>query len=348
MAKPLISNAYLSTFCLELAMLTSSGIALTDGFAMMHDDEPTAEGKMLFSSVRQELEKGVSLSQALQQTEQFPEHMIAMLNVGERTGRSEETLQALAVHYERQESMQFAIKNALIYPSILLVMMVIVVVVLIVYVMPIFSEVFNRLGTHMSPVAIGLMQFGIGLRAASGSIALLFGVIGLLFLAVVFVPSVKAAVTGALLGFFAHRGVFSALSTSQFTSAVSLALASGLSSRDAVELAAGFIEKNKVTIGRYNRCLNDLEEGHSLAEALVSAEIVSARNGRVLALGSLSGLGDTAMAEVAAKMTREAQMLLDSLIAKIEPTMVIITSLIVGLILLTVMLPLVSIMTSIG
>ena len=348
MASKTLTNAFLSTFCLEVAMLLQAGITLNDGVLMLQDDEPTSEGKEVLQSLLDSLDKGAPLSEALQSASYYPRYMTQMIEIGERTGRLVETLKALSEHYDRQERLSASIKNALMYPSILLVMMVVVVLILIVQVLPIFNEVFNRLGSQMSDVALALMSFGAWLSGASTGIAIVFGIIIVIAIAAMLIPSLRESITKWFREAYGHRGVFGRLASSQFTSAMVLSLSSGLDTQEAVKMAAMLSGGNKVLDERNNSCLELLDAGKTLAEAMLDAGILSARNGRMLALGSRSGMADSAMAEIAERSEREAQLEIDRLVSRIEPTMVIITSVIVGIILLAVMLPLMGIMTSIG
>ena len=348
MANKTLSNAFLSVFCLEVAMMLQAGIALYDGVLMLQDDEPSKEGKDVLQSLLDSLQKGAPLSEALQTATHYPGYMTQMVEIGERTGRLVETLRALSQHYERQDRISASIKNALLYPAILLVMMVVVVVILIVRVLPIFNEVFNRLGTQMSPIALSLMSFGAWLSGASAGIAVFAGIILLVVLAAFLIPSFRDGLSAMLKDNFGHRGVWGNIAASQFTSAMVLSLSSGLDTREAVQMASTLSKGNKVLEGKNIKCMEILEQGTTLAEAMLDAGLLSARNGRMLSLGSRSGMSDSAMAEIAERSERDVQLEIDRLVSRIEPTMVIITSVIVGGILLAVMLPLMGIMTSIG
>lgn len=91
-----------------------------------------------------------------------------------------------------------------------------------------------------------------------------------------------------------------------------------------------------------------LEEGEPLAESFKKEKILEAAYCRILDLGAKSGTSDTAMEEIARRMDDNVQMAIERKVGRIEPTIVIITSILVGIILIAVMLPLINIMSSIG
>ena len=89
-------------------------------------------------------------------------------------------------------------------------------------------------------------------------------------------------------------------------------------------------------------------DNEGLADALRDTGTLPAASCRLLALGLRSGSGDTVMEEIARRLSEEADEALERRVAQVEPALVLVTSLLVGAILLAVMLPLMHIMTAIG
>jgi type IV pilus assembly protein PilC len=333
---------------MELAMLLKAGIILSEGVLMLQDDEPDKNGKAVLQTLIDSLDKGAPLSEALRGSSFFPRYMVNMAEIGEKTGRLAETLTALSEYYDRQDRLAASIKNAVYYPVILLIMMITVVLILIIQVLPIFNDVFSRLGTRMSPLATNLMQFGGWLRGVSAFIAIIFGIILLIAFIAFAVPEIREGIVKAYKNRFGHRGIMGKIASSRFTSAMALATASGLDTEEAVEMAATISGGTKAIDEKNEKCVALLRSGGTLANAMRDSEILSARDSRMLSLGSRSGMTDTAMLEIARRGDQTVQEEIGRIVGRIEPTLVIITSLIVGIILLSVMLPLMGIMTSIG
>ena len=99
---------------------------------------------------------------------------------------------------------------------------------------------------------------------------------------------------------------------------------------------------------RCQRCQKRLEEGAGLGEALKESGLLPPRQIRLLELGQRSGAGDAAMEKISRDLTEEGDAALDTLVGQVEPALVLLCSLLVGLILLSVMLPLMDIMAAIG
>ena len=348
MSNKSLTNMYMSTLCLEMSMLLHSGITINNGVMMMLDDERDKGGKLVLQKLFEELENGVPLSTALRKAEYFPPYMMNMVEIGEKTGRLTETLKALSEHYERQDRLATAIKNAILYPAVLLAMMIVVVLILIVQVLPIFNDVFARLGAQMSPLAIQLMQFGTWFRGVSVVVALIvFAMFVIAFLSWA-IPSVRNGLVKLFRNRWGNSGVFGRAANSQFVASMSLAMSSGLSIDDSINMAASLNSSSTVINAKYEKCSDLVKSGSTLSDALRDSEILSARDSRMLSLGGRSGMADVAMSEIARRSDNSVQDEISRIVSRIEPTLVIITSVIVGVILLSVMLPLMGIMTSIG
>ena len=348
MGKKVLTNTYLSMLCAELAMLLDAGLTVSDGIQVLKDDEPSSDGKAVLQTLIDCLEKGEPFSTALKTSTVFPRYMVHMVEIGERTGRIVETLTALSEYYERQVRLSVTIKNSILYPAILLILMIVVVLVLIVQVLPIFNDVFARLGTQMSPLATALMNFGTWLGGAAITIAAIFAVIFILIILIAALPKLRKSILSAFSNKWGSHGIFGKIASSRFIFAMRLAMASGLDTADSIDLAAAVSGGSKSVDEKHKRCNELINNGSSLHEALFSAGILSAQDGKMLAIGSRSGKADVAMAEIARRSDLDVTDSIDRLVGRIEPTLVIISSIIVGIILLSVMLPLMGIMTALG
>jgi len=347
MAKKLTNN-YLSSMCLEMHMLLNAGIAIPTGIDMMLADEKDKDGQLVLQSLLDGLQGGVPLSEAMKPIAYFPPYMVSMIEIGERTGRLSETLKALSEHYERQERLSISIRNATVYPAILLGIMVVVVLILIVQVLPIFNEVFARMGTQMSPFALRLMQFGNWFRGAAVVIAIVFGIVFFLAFLAWVIPGIRSAIVGFFKRHFGEKGIFGRISSLQFVSSMTTALSTGLNIEDSVDMASALNADSPGFAVKASRCQEFLRDGKSLSEALKESGILGSRDSRMLSLGDQAGMADNAMSEIARRSDTSVQDEIAHVVSRIEPTLVIITSVIVGIILLSVMLPMMGIMTSIG
>ena len=343
-----LSNTYLSMLCAELAMLLDAGLTIGDSVQITQDDETSKEGKAVMQSLIDALGMGESFASALKSSGYFPRYMVHMVEIGEKTGRIVETLKALSEYYDRQVRLALTIKNSVLYPAILLVLMIVVVLILIVQVLPIFNDVFSRMGTQMSALATSLMNFGQWLGDAAIVIAIVIGAIFVIAILTFTIPALRSGLSRSFSNTFGNRGIFAKIATSRFVFAMRLAMASGLDTAEAIDIAAAVSGGSKAVDAKHKKCSELLSAGKTLNEALCGAEILSLQDGKMLSIGSRSGKADEAMAEIARRSDLDVQDSINRIVGRIEPTLVIISSVVVGVILLSVMLPLMGIMTSIG
>ena len=348
MRRKALSNTYLSMLCAELAMLLDAGLTVIDSIQILQDDDPGKDGKALMQSLLDGLNKGAPFSGAMKDSSQFPRYMVHMVEIGEKTGRLVETLKALSEYYDRQVRLAQTIKTSILYPAILLILMIVVVLILIVQVLPIFNDVFSRLGTQMSPLAVSLMHFGVWLGDASVVIAAVIVAIIILVVLAWCIPKFRKGISKMFSDRFGNRGIFGKIASSRFVFAMRLAMASGLDTAESIDIAAAVSGGSKAVDNKHKRCTELLHSGSTLSEALSGAGILSLQDGKMLSIGSRSGKADEAMAEIARRSDINVRDAIDRVVGKIEPTLVIISSIVVGIILLSVMLPLMGIMTSIG
>jgi len=343
-----LNNTYLSMFCSELAMLLDAGLTISDSIQVIQEDEPSKEAKAIMQTLYDSLMMGNQFSVALKEAAVYPKYLVHMVEVGEKTGRLVQTLNALSEYYERQTRLSITIKNSVLYPAILLVLMIVVVLILIVQVLPIFNDIFSRLGTQMDPFAIRLMQFGGWLGNAAVGIAIVFSAIFVLIFIMWIVPGIRKGISQGFANKWGSRGIFGKISSSRFVFAMTLGMASGLDTRESINIASSVSGGSKAVDEKHKKCVAMLDEGNTLSESLSGSGILTQQDAKMLAVGSVSGKADLAMAEIARRSDIDVRDSIDRIVGRVEPTLVILSSVIVGVILLSVMLPLMGIMTSIG
>ena len=144
------------------------------------------------------------------------------------------------------------------------------------------------------------------------------------------------------------RGVFMQFNNAQFACALAMGLRSGLPPEEAVSLATALLADIPAAAARCRRCSTLLTQSNSLTDALSDCSLLPPSACHMLTLGLRGGNGDQVMDEIALRLMREAETALEQKVSRVEPTMVLTASMLVGVILLSVMLPLMNIMSSIG
>ena len=343
-----VPEQYLPVFCHELYQLYRTGISPVDGLALLKEDETDPQVLPWLEKLCQYTEEGLPLADAMRETGAFPAYMTDMIALADSTGRLEDTLLALQHHYERKIRLRSDIRSAVTVPVILLVVMVAVVVLLITQVLPVFDRVFAQLGVHMDGVAAGMLRAG-GVLARVGTwFGVVLAVIAVIALVTAVVPSLRKRFTAWFTRQFGGRGLAGKMAVSRFSSSMAMATASGMGMEEAVELSAKLCGGAKEIDEKTTLCREHIENGSSPADALAESGLFSKRDCLLLKLSERTGSLPETLETLAARQEEESLRRVDRLVGTIEPGIVLITSVLAGVILLSVMLPMMGLLSGIG
>ncbi|MBQ3796323.1 MAG: type II secretion system F family protein [Butyrivibrio sp.] len=342
-----LSNYEISSFCRQLALLIKAGISPAEGITILILDSHDKSAKSLLESISQVLMSGEKFHVALKMSGVFPDYMIHMVTIGEESGTLDTVMESLADYYEREEAISSSIKSAISYPLIMVFMMLVVVLVLIIKVLPIFEQVFAQLGTNMSGFSQSLLNIGNLLNKYSFVLIIILAIVAGLFIFFSLTVKGKEMFKKFLGKFRTTRKLIQELESARFASGMVLTLSSGMDTYEGLSLVNKLVETNEMR-EKIDVCRNLLIDGDSFPEALEKSNIFTSFYSQMISVGFKAGSMDTAMKQIAQRFEKETERKIYSLISILEPTLVIILSVIVGMILLSVILPLMGIMSTIG
>ena len=342
-----ISNDAIAALCLELSMLLHAGVGMGDGLALM-SQEGSAQHQEMLNDMANQVDLGQPLSAAMRDSGCFPAYVVGLVEVGEQAGKVEEALRSLSTYYEERSRMDRRVRSALLYPAVMLALMLVVITVLLVRVLPIFNDVYASLGGSLTGVAGGLLAIGRGLDAAMPVLLVLLALAVAFFMLYSTLSGFRAKVSSLWKSRRGDKGVSRRLNTARVAQALAMGMASGLPMEEAVDLAGGLMSDVPAAQARCQDCRGKLDAGESISSAMRESGLLPAAQCRLLELGQRSGAGDSAMEKIARDLAEESEAALEDRISRVEPALVLVCSLLVGLILLSVMLPLMNIMAAIG
>lgn len=334
-----LSNSELSVFCRQIAMVINAGLPTYYGVSILCDEAPDEPTKALFEKIYKPMEVGGTLHSALDEVGVFPDYMINMIELGEQTGRLEEVLNSLSVYYEREETIRTSIRNAVTYPFILTLLMLVVIVVMITKVLPVFSQIYEELGSSLSGSAQTLMNISNILNKYLAIFVILF----IIILGIAF--TLYKTHFGKVL--FQGHGIAMTIAASRFANCMYLALSSGLDTDKGLALADSLVN-NPHMQNRINQCKENISHGQTFATALLHSDIFSKIYSSWIALGSKTGSMDDVMQHICEAYEEETDTKLNHLISILEPSLIVALCFFMGLIIVSFLLPLLGIMASIG
>lgn len=343
-----LSDKENAAFCTQLHVLISAGITPAEAISFMLDDSLQEEEQAILCQIKEQLFCGETLSSSLKTTGLFPEYMIDMIVLGEETGSLDQTLSSLASYYDQQHSITQSIKSSLIYPFIMTCTMFFMILVLLINVLPTINQVYHQLGTSVNGFSALLFTLSSFLQNISYVIYFAFFLIIGFFSFYYF----RYKHTGIVPDIFYRLHLVQTISyqkaCSQFASCLSLVTSSGIDLYAGLTIISKIIQ-NKDVKEKIALCLRYLQEnGDYIHEALSKAEIFQPTAIRMLQIGYKAGNPDTVLKKISSDYEEQIQSHLNSLLNTVEPTLVIIFSVILGLILVSTLMPLIGIMANIG
>ena len=340
-----LTNAELSAFAEQMSLVLHAGISAMEGISIMKEDAESSRDQQILGTILDEMMTGGYLSPALAASGAFPPYFVQMTEIGERTGNLDSVMDALEKHYDREDSIRKSTRNAVLYPMILTGMMLLVIILLLVKVMPVFNEVFVSLGAEMTGLPAVLLGIGNAIRAYAVIFILLILVILILIFILFRTDAGQSAMRNFTQRFPSARKSRRTVSACRFADAMSMALAAGLTPDEGMEMASGLSEDPDFT-KELEACRSEMMEGKGFAAALSERGIFSGIYSRMLSIGQKTGTLDRVMGEIADMYQDEIDTKINNRLATMEPLLVILMSAAIGVIMLSVMFPLLGLMSS--
>ncbi|MGN0483034.1 MAG: type II secretion system F family protein [Lachnospiraceae bacterium] len=346
-SKRSFSYAETALFCNQIALMLQAGISTYEGVMILYDDEENKKYRLIYQRILKRLEVGDSFYHALMDTYAFPEYLLNMVHLGENAGKLDDVLFSLGQYYEREDRIRENIRQAVSYPILMISMILAVLFILVTKVLPIFSDVYQQLGDELTGFALKLLQIGMVLTHYTTFLIIIFII---LITIVLFFAKTKIGqklLSSALICQMFSKNFRHSIAAARFCDGIALALNSGLNLIDGMILTRAIVNDKEME-KKIDRCIKELEDGESLSVSLTSSGIFNRLYTRMLSIAFKSGNVDKVLRKIAEGYEEQANNSILRFLTILEPSLIILLSLIVGMILLTVLLPLLGIMTSLG
>jgi type IV pilus assembly protein PilC len=344
----LVGAKELSIFCRQMSVMFFSSITLMEGVTILAEQSESRQLKICLDEIHELMKKGYKFSDCVKMYQHvFGAYLVNMTIIGEESGALDSVYERLADYFQKEAGIHKKMRSAVMYPAVLAALMVGILALLIVKVLPVFDELLAGMGGEMPLITAFMLNFS---RFASDYIALI-----LLILAAVVVGFItyKRTERGRLwwdtvklktpgLKYIASRSATSTLARS-----LSILLKSGVQLINAVEDATPLLS-NKRLEERFKNVTRNIREGAPLSESLKSVGVFPPLFLKMVTVGQKTGRLDEMLARSANIFDDEVYEAIERVTSMIEPILIIVLSVVVGIILLSVMLPMISIMNAVG
>lgn len=335
-------NAYdLALITRQLSVLLAAAIPIEQALQAVAKQSEKSHVKALMMGVRGKVLEGYSLATALQEAGNFPAIYIATIAAGERSGHLDLILNQLADYTENRFAMQRKIQGALVYPVILLLMAVAVVVGLMTFVVPKIIKVFEQ-SEQALPWITQVVLGASNILTQWWWLLLALVVGGAIFLIkVINTRAGRASFDNLVLKLPVFGKLSRSLNASRFASTLSILVRSGVPLVEALAIG-GAVTTNVHIKQRIEQATEKVTEGASLSSQLERTNYFPPMMVQMIKSGENSGELDNMLARAADMQQNEATNMIGTLLALLEPLMLVLMGVIVMTIVMAVMLPIVN------
>lgn len=337
---PKIEHVDILLFTRQLYTLMKAGVPIMRALAGLEQSSVNPAMKKVMGQIRESLDSGRELSMCLaRHPKLFTPFYLAMVRVGEMTGRLEEVLLRLFDHMEFERFMREQVKSALRYPSFVIMAMGVAMFVVNIWVIPAFSKVFKGFGAElplMTRILIGFSDFMLNWWHAL--IGVIVG-IGFAF------KSWTKTTSGAyqwdkikmripIAGKIVQKATLA-----RFARSFALASRSGVPVIQALTTVAQTVD-NAYIAAKVEQMRNQVERGESVLRAAIASEAFTPVVLQMIAVGEESGSLDEMMEEISGMYQSEVEYELKTLAQQIEPILIVMLGAMVLVLALGIFLPL--------
>lgn len=333
-----VQHEDLLLFSRQLHSLLKAGIPITRALGGLQESATEAMRRVL-RNVRESLESGIELSTSMaRQAGVFNNFYVAMIRVGELTGRLDEVFLRLFHHLEFEKLMRDQVKAALRYPSFVLIVMAVAIAVINIFVIPAFQKVFDGFGADlplMTRILVGFSKFTVAAWPY-----LLGGLVGgiWLFRKWTNTPDGRHTWDSFKLKLPIAGKIARKATLARFARSLSLALKSGVPVVQAMNVVATTVE-NAYFARAIDKMREGVERGDSVLRTAAASGIFTPVVLQMIAVGEESGALDEMLAEVADFYQQDVEYELKTLSAQIEPILIVFLGVLVLVLALGVFLP---------
>ena len=315
----------------QLASMTSAGLSLVRALYILQEQQENKKAKAVLLDIYEEVQKGKSFSEVLESKPGvFPDLFVSMVAAGESSGTLDQILVRVSDHFANANKTNNKVKSAMVYPIILLVLALAVVVLMFTMILPTFADMMEP--EDMSPLTRGVMAF-------SDSLINYWYIYIIVILALVFgfwfckrVPAIKLKMDELVLRIPKVGKLLATIYTGRFARNMSNLYAAGLQMVDCIQKSVQVLGNTYIN-KKFEEVIDNIKLGESMSKAVEKTGIFEGMFTSIIYVGEESGTLDTILSKAADYYEEEGDSAITKLVGMLEPVMIIIMGIAIGLVL---------------
>lgn len=333
-----LSSKQVALFSRQFSMLLKAGVSVSAALDILREQLDQKNTRIAVDMTYQEVLKGMSLSNAMKTTKRFPDLFINMVEAGEGGGFLDDVMERMATYYEKDNKIVGKVKNAMIYPCVVLIVTLVVIYILITQVVPQFVSMFNSMGVELpwsTRTLIALSEF------FNKWWWLVFTILGVVIIGgkrYVSTPHGRYKKDTILMGIPILKDILLKSIVARFTRTLSIMVRTGVPMLKSIEYSAKVVN-NKVVERGLMKVADEVAGGKSLSIPIQNMKLFPKMVISLVKTGEETGALDEMMDKCADFYDEEVANLSERLTTLLEPMIIVILAGSVGLIVMAVLEP---------
>lgn len=334
-----ISNKDIVMMSRQLATLFEAKVSALDSFKLLADGSDSIQLKQVITEIIDDLQSGVSISSAMaKHQDAFSAFFVSMVRSGEESGKLTEAFNFLADYLERSYELTTKAKNALVYPAFVIASFFVVMVLMLVYVIPKLSEILLETGGDVplsTTIVLGISAFLVNY----GIFILALLVVGAVFLNRYFKTEEGSVILTDIKMKTPYVGhLYKMFYLSRLSDNMNTLISSGVAMVRSVEISADVVGSEQYKAMLLNT-VTEIKAGNSLSKSLGRYEEFPRMLIQMIKIGEETGNLGFVLKTMSRFYKKEVDNAVDTLVGLIEPIMIVVLGVAVGILLVSVLGP---------
>ncbi len=338
----------LSVFCRQFVSMLSAGVTVVAALEMLSGQTENKYMAKAIVQVRQDIMKGETLANAMgRHPKVFPDIMVNMIRAGEASGKLEVAFERMAEHFEKAAATAGMVRKAAMYPIIVAIVSIIVGVFMLVKVVPSYMEMFDSMDMELPALTVAVVNM------SNFLVDYWYILLPILIAVIVLIAMFKKTDAGKL--FFSKIAIklplFGKLTVktacSLFARTLSTLIYSGLPLTEALDIVADTMS-NEVFKRALKKTADEVSQGIPLSVSLKKSGLYPPMVDYMVEIGENTGELEEMLEKLADYYDEEVKMTTETVMAAVEPLIILVMAALVGILIAAVMSPMIAMYDQMG
>lgn len=330
----------------QLGVMVNAGIPLVSALEVVEKQTDNPKMQKVIINVKDSLREGKTFYHSLKQHPKiFDSMMLNMVQAGELGGVLGDMLLRLGEHYEREHEIKEKVKAAMTYPAMVMVVSITAVILMIIFILPVFSVMLGEMSNELPVPTKILISFSSIIRTYWH-----LNILIILFFLIFIILYSRSATGKTLVDKIKIRfpllgDLYKKVIVARFCRTLGTLLGAGVPILNALEITSKTTD-NSVFMESLARCRDVVMDGKSMARPLLDSGVFPYMVAHMAKVGEETGKLDSLLIQVGDYFQREVDRRMDNLSKIIEPLMIIFVGALVGFLVLSMVLPMLTVISS--